>query len=421
MKRRSFFFAGALLGMFLLFSSCSGRETSSPAKSAPPAVAWRMATDTDGYAHCATDTGYFECIGGKLFYTDYASQKKVVLCSRPECTHSDSSCPGFLGRYAVPFFVGEKFYLFYPNLSGKEENETACIIELDLAGGERKTIKAFDPAEDLIYGILTDGKRLYYNLVQVTDNGTNTPDATYLTQSMDLVSGETKDLKQSSDVEYIMGAIGESLILKTIEIPDSSDSGLSQNPIMKVFLYSLSDGARQDLLQYEGDELSCYIAFPLLFEYDFESSRFSVRDLSTGTHRVICESLELQGGVSPAIVKVLDDYVIFESLSDSSDETLRWAVSVETGQCYPLYLTYDLTFRGDAHHYFFNVLAETEDSYLVEVGGERVLYTDTLADGSKLQAEGYDMLYALMKKQDYVNNDSTKMQPIENVDSRYSS
>ena len=159
--------------------------------------------------------------------------------------------------------------------------------------------------------------------------------------------------------------------------------------------------------------MSCYIAFPLLFEYDFESSRFSVRDLSTGTHRVICESLELQGGVSPAIVKVLDDYVIFESLSDSSDETLRWAVSVETGQCYPLYLTYDLTFRGDAHHYFFNVLAETEDSYLVEVGGERVLYTDTLADGSKLQAEGYDMLYALMKKQDYVNNDSTKMQPIE--------
>ena len=154
-------------------------------------------------------------------------------------------------------------------------------------------------------------------------------------RAWDLISGETKDLKQSSDVEYIMGAVGESLILKTIEIPDSSDSGLSQNPIMKVFLYSLSDGARQNLLQYEGDELSCYIAFPLLFEYDFESSRFSVRDLSTGTHRVICESLELQGGASPAIVKVLDDYVIFESLSDSSDETCAGLFRSKQGSAIP--------------------------------------------------------------------------------------
>ena len=408
----------------LFLSGCTTRKFDSSSNSFSSKIIsedssynWQMVTDTDGYAQCNTGDGYFECKGGKLFYTDYTTLKKIILCNRPECTHSDSSCSGFLGRYAVPFFVGNKFYLFYPNLFTEKENELAQIVEMDLISGEKRTIITFDPSEDIIYGLLTDGKKLYFNLLQVIKDETETVDASYTIHSLDLESGKLTALKKNSNVEYIMGGIGNYLVLKTFDtLPNSNFSSTE----MSVFLYSLDNGETKNVLHWESNEKFCFVATPFIFQYVFDTKELSVLNLSTGSEQIISDCVEIPNTADLSIVKILKDYVIMQGIPESSDLYSRWAVEIETGKCYSLNLIYTLNFRQTGvHEYFYNVLAELEDYYLVEVDGEKVNYIDTLSDGSKLEAEGFDIVFALMPKQDYVNNITKNMNIIENVDSQY--
>lgn len=60
-----------------------------------------------GTSSCAVQSGYYYIERNTIYYIDYASQKRIALCSRPECEHKDETCDAKLERYAVIFSTGK--------------------------------------------------------------------------------------------------------------------------------------------------------------------------------------------------------------------------------------------------------------------------------------------------------------------------
>lgn len=93
-------------------------------------------------------------IGNKYYYTerkavsyyDFELEKTIVLCSQPNCTHSDESCYAFISdaRYVVYEVWGD---MVYAVASDGAEGGEAEFLSLNPVTGERKTLMDLTPEE----------------------------------------------------------------------------------------------------------------------------------------------------------------------------------------------------------------------------------------------------------------------------------
>jgi hypothetical protein len=75
------------------------------------------------HGHQLTEDGIF--LGGDLIrFLDFSTDRAIVLCSQPGCTHSDSLCPAFIGSFSSYALYHDAFFaLTY-------EREAACHYTL---------------------------------------------------------------------------------------------------------------------------------------------------------------------------------------------------------------------------------------------------------------------------------------------------
>jgi hypothetical protein len=112
-------------------------------------------TPNDRMVVSASPLGYTSCIGEKgllyfnspvMRYLDIATNKSYVLCSRPNCPHTNKNCLAWYGSindaYGLAQF-GEYIYVMKHNY----DNNTFEMIQMDLAASTQRVISSLDLGE----------------------------------------------------------------------------------------------------------------------------------------------------------------------------------------------------------------------------------------------------------------------------------
>ncbi len=168
---------------------------------------------------CSGDYGYYVVRGSLIHFFDYASNQRIVLCNKPNCTHTDTGCNGFVAAAdsnpasqtmvassaKFVFYQSNALYLFCSDgrvlsmkfdgtehrqlntIDGKyelnsayrkgntiyiqafyseEENKTivekSCFLLYDITANEWKQTKAYERNADTLLGVWA-GCAFYYH------------------------------------------------------------------------------------------------------------------------------------------------------------------------------------------------------------------------------------------------------------------
>lgn len=175
----------------LVLAGCSGQSDNSQQEAR---VVWSYSN--------VTDKGMlFSDNEDRLIFLDFETMNEAVLCSKPNCTHSDSqSCSSF-GMSNHPILYENKLY-FFDTESVIEKDETfkdiTTIYKSETDGTGRVSLCTVDDLSIApFYRMVVKGNMVYFYMVKQGNDGKQTTgyDIGYFC-SYDLVSDEFKKIEK---------------------------------------------------------------------------------------------------------------------------------------------------------------------------------------------------------------------------------
>lgn len=433
-RHRDRLIASLSLSAVLLFSGCKAtppgtssslqEDTSIPAQSAPASSAetaapplavsvqnlTMLSTAFGLGTGCSAESGYYEIdffqSPAIVTYTDYAACQRVPLCARPECTHSDESCSAVVPGASGLVCLDGHLFVFTETEEGKRS-----IVRLNEDGSGRETVaelngsdayrSAFAGAQDSLFTVAQS----YH-----AEDHMQTPDLIRI----DLASGALQTLERLDPSRnwYLVGAFGETLLLKSIEHPGDAPEG-SQEAYREqrhtLFLYTVSTGQWTTLSSWKQDDIlnACY--GDLLFLYDPAKAAFSVERLHADSAEVILAGDPLPvGEVRDAFFYgFYDGRVVVEMGENIAPEgdvpEYRWrmfAVSAQDGSVAEL--TLQQTYQGVDE--FIRPIAQANGRLLVKYGVREESRTAEGPDGSLERYNTIVPVYAMIDSADFFSN-----------------
>lgn len=284
---------GVLLIFTLFFTSCNKSSFSEQSVSSSTVFPANSSTSTtqsfdipsepkDLKFHSSTqgatnENGYYEIIlrsdgSGNIYYTDFSSKQKLVLCSRPECTHDADGCTGYIACAAnIPEIMVTdcSLVLIYPGnpyIGTTVEGDVLAHVEVrDLNGGNPRTIHRFDSNVQLDFNFAFDDSHLYIFQSIVTD-GTSSPTIELLQLNLD--TGDVNVLKQFTcklgENYYFIGASDRRLFFKKSTIDETllesteggeySTSSITNSLLFDLFSYDLTSGSEVVIKSWRAGE-----------------------------------------------------------------------------------------------------------------------------------------------------------------------
>lgn len=347
------------------------------------------AASAQGYYRYVSDSTNVER-GGNILYTDFAACAEVALCSRPDCTHRDESCTSWL-----PFWSGELFL-------SADESALFCIGDagggdelwrMNPDGSEKTMLYRCESGEDFTGAVASDVENLYASLSAV--GGMERLADTKTVLRIDSVSGACEKLFELDSNEWIQGAFDDQLVVKSVE-PEAA---------VRYALYSLSTGERTEIYSFEGESQSLPEgAFLYVLAKSGKEQADVLRvNLRTGEAATLCTGFPFFGWVMMDDVR---DGKLRVSVSDTRandpalvEHYLYW-IDCETGEVTQTTLTYPWVETAQ----FVQVLAEYEDSFLVQRGIEYTPIMLTGTDGTAYETTSETPVYAMIAKSNYFAN-----------------
>jgi len=118
--------------------------------------------DEMGQVYSICEHGIFYQKNSLMRYYDFEANKSYVLCDKPNCKHSDSSCGAWYGNMLDATglaLYGENLYVVKRN----SERNTYELISMDMTGGSQKIVYSLDIG-DMEPGawVLSTIRRVYY-------------------------------------------------------------------------------------------------------------------------------------------------------------------------------------------------------------------------------------------------------------------
>lgn len=223
-------------------SAASATDTTAPAGSASvPSAPEEPAADpitfsgalrySEGSNGSANSAGYYQIVTradgvSSLLYTDFTTEQCVVLCNRPECTHSDDTCTAFVGNIfclPVPIAQDDRLILLYPGWpsTGDEEAVFGHIETRDLNGANAKTVTTLPAEMELLLTCAADEENLYVLAKTVNPEKPGSLASRELVQ-INLTSGEMRTVTtfsaDNSQSLMVIGAFDDTLLVKRIGV-----------------------------------------------------------------------------------------------------------------------------------------------------------------------------------------------------------
>lgn len=140
--------------VLLMLCGCQSKEEEQPQSKAPSSastlsddIVYKNLFNGDG-----NEKGFYHLSSREvdnvaytnIYYYDYETSEEIFLCNRPECTHTDESCPSYVKAALFESFLftnGSHLYLIAsPSVERGTGNKKTEIIQMGLDGSDHKRI-----------------------------------------------------------------------------------------------------------------------------------------------------------------------------------------------------------------------------------------------------------------------------------------
>ena len=429
MKKR-YMMLSILCLLLFVFTSCSN-ENSKQSDSFGFSTVNSNASDTPllnqltklGVSNCATQNGYYYIERNTIYYIDYASQKRIALCNRPECQHKDETCAAKVERYAVIFSTNEHLYLYYPEGTGllDSQNTVSRIDVMEMDGSNRKTFYTFDPYDAIIEDIYTDGKYFYFILNSCDVENGEYFNVKYELVRLDLETAEKEKIKDCVENEFLMGGTSDWFFIKKLIYP--SERNLNTNLKHQAFAYDRKNRNEISIIEWDNLEAVGYFNSGALYLVDYDTFDIIKINLISQQRTTLVQGEDILSQIGtderekyyPSLQYISEDYVYF-GLAQVSGEKNLFGIDIKNQKVKEFNQSYEIHTEHDKYDQFWTILASTEGQYLICYGVQEVPFVDTLINGAQLSRTVYENQYALITEQDFFEGNVSSLIPIENVD-----
>lgn len=414
-----------ILTLFIFYTSCGVQNSSSTSKSdgffsSTSSEAYEnplsMVVSPDQLSLSGTKDGYYlsetSTDGSALItYIDYKTQSKVPLCNRPECKHEDDTCFAYTSRGVILFVVGDQLYLYYPEMAsgkgGESNRENLARIEVsNLDGTGRRVFYFFDADTQITYGILTDGKFIYYSRHKYAlEDDQIKVDYEFVQQ--DLSNGNIVELMPLSEQKKVVDVKNNYIFFEEFV---SKPNGNVEYVVTAAQKKLNSIEEEHEVLRCDYDKSVLLIKSGVAYRYNKEKKTLEKEDLLTG--KIVSVAIDysfndfFNSNSRLMIDAVYEPYLILKG--HKKRELFEFIVHMDTGEVHPNSLYY-INYLDEKM--FFQIKSEFENYFLIISGSNpiniMVNYTDTPLSMTIEKAQ-----YSIINKEDYFNMQKQKVQII---------
>lgn len=341
-------------------------------------------------------------------YTDKQTATRVPLCSVPSCLHDNLDCTAVFNTTGSFFGYKNKLLFFSKGwASGYDSNfrygttiEAPSVIMADATGANRETLCS------LLFEFYFDCPPAVYgnNLMFFT----RTNDEVYLNR-FNLHTKVITNFAQKLPFVRYLGSYKNYYVVYDLRSEDNCY-------VDEISLINMSDGSISHLADIktpaDNGELSS-LAYYDGKVYNLKSSKgqdfdiLNAIDCKTGENVLISNEIKNQSnGGTQEISAIINDTLIIHSLQDLEDKSLpefkNLTFNVTTQQQSEL----TLYVHNPAENFIAPIFAyhDLGDSVIVNQKIEHVKKIFTGTDGAPYQVDTTDQTYAIISKEDYLNN-----------------
>ena len=376
----------------LLFVSCTAsapESSASPGLASPEAVSSAAVPDGDPTAAveeiineeipaekvffhaaaegAANDSGFYEITlradgSGNICHTDFDALRKTVLCSRPECSHCEEICSGYLSCAAnIPEVMTTSDLLIFaysgnPYYFTDLGDQALARVEIrDLNGENVRTVCTFDANVQLDFNFAFSESALF---AFATTLQSESSAAQKEVVKIDLATGEKTVLArfdgESEENYYFVGAAKGKLFFKKSWIDEAlldgeeitSTEDITRSLSFELFTVDPRTGETAEVRRWKsGETLQKIVGDACFYVNPGSIDRF---DLDTYEMKRVVSGQESCSPDTVEQVYFMDPYLIYNihySAEDPADAVIkRFICNVETLELRESTLTTD--FRG---------------------------------------------------------------------------
>ncbi len=185
-----------------------------------------------------------------IMYFDYATQKEVYLCNKPNCKHEDESCGAYLkiGEVNEIFYYDQHLYLVNAQEAGNvvhmnfdgttsetsENGNPSTVYRMDLDGTNRKKLFTVPSGTQITMPYVIKGNQMfafleYYEHTQDKPNSAVTKTTSRKLIAINLDNGSYEEIADAMNDSFI-GIYDNKIILQEIiyaQDPDLFDEDIS--------------------------------------------------------------------------------------------------------------------------------------------------------------------------------------------------
>lgn len=382
-----------LITVCLFLSGCSTMDENDVSNFPESSPNHTVSTEPVTLLSAGNESGYYtveEYNGVNIVtYIDYATLTQLPLCSRPECTHSDSSCTAYalIENMEVPVlaFLENRLVIIQ---TAPTEASPSKILTCQMDGSDPSTLCEFDSSTTLRSEIYTDAKNLY---VLASSVQSNTPVMELL--QINLQDGSIATLytfPENAEAQLVAGfehKLGLSLayednstneVMYALELYNI-DSQAMEDPLVNV-PFDTNDGFAlfgNVLVHVEGQDASSDVTF----------SNLLTGNVITWTPSTLAQEINMSNS-QITIFGLWDDWYRVQFFDSNTGNIVDYHINPSTGEAIPMTLYYE------NQQNVVLVLAQTSDKILVRAAWD-------------MQQSGGDItslhpVYALMSRDDYI-------------------
>lgn len=367
---------------------------------------WMGEGNSFGYYYIDTRSDF----SYNIRYIDYATKLDVVLCNRPECTHSDETCGGWGSpNAATPLFylTGEKIYLLY-NGGGwgyvDIDGETYPHIEsMDLNGGNRTTLFTAQ-ANQTIGGLHVMNEDVFLTFLHTTHQKGDGVVTEREVVTINRHTGHLETLFSMEDMTEFVGVTENGMLWLRYVYDESS----GYNTAYFRFLEEVNLQTQEVRLvrQWGSQEpeplFQNQYGFALTKEKGVE--RFNIE---SGEATLLCGQYTSFTTNSSHLNQIFSDTLVITDSrwkQDGEMDNGQSLVNLHTGHTTDTTLTYITGPEGGTYPLPVKVMAEADDKFLVMVGAKvkPVSYDD--GSGNPIVLPHPVEEYAMIIKSNFWNN-----------------
>lgn len=418
--------------LLLFLNSCTASSTASSSSYISSSLSFSEELDAepttfteDIYFHMATEgaasnAGFYEIIlrsdgSGNIYYTDFNTLSKIVLCNRLECSHDNETCAGYLPYAAnIPEIMAtsKSIILAYsgnPYITEIGDGAFARIEIRNPNGENARTIYQFNPNVQLDYNFAFSESMLFVYQTTI-ESGNSNPKKEVL--RIDLLTGEATVITQfdcsSGENYYFVGVangklffkkscIDEALLMNYQRDGDISTADITKSLLFNLFTIDPETGEMIDIRSWEsGETLQKIVGDSCFFVNPGSIDRF---DINTQEMKRVVSGQEYCSPDTVEQVYFMDPYLVYNihyPADDPADAVIkRFICNVETLELWESTLT--TSFQGISDP--ISIAAFTPEHLLVGYSIEEVSPSEQDTYYSSMKRK-----YAILDLQDFIQN-----------------